>query len=96
MENDEIDDAYLAKTRQLIERARTEGRYPYVMPVNRIDKAALCLKVICVGHGLGVIIPKDVIFALGIKKAQLIELIINAPSQSENPIKIPITTKANQ
>ncbi len=51
-----------------------KGRAEYLFPVSKFAKAEQALKLMRVGNGLGIQIPKDLVWAMRLQKGQLLKM----------------------
>ena len=59
-------------------------RPPYLMPITKIIKAEQIMKVVRIGNGLGLALPRDVYVGMGIKRGTLLKINIELfPSDAE-------------
>lgn len=67
-------------TNELKEQVRTQvknhigHRPPYLVPLTKFTKSDQNLKLITVGRGLGLQIPKDVCYAMGLIKGKILRV----------------------
>lgn len=71
---DEIEQEKEKLKEELKEKVKEyKGRAEYLFPVSKFAKAEQSLKLMRVGNGLGMQVPKDLVWAMRLQKGQLLK-----------------------